>query len=1018
MYSLLYSVRLTAPLTCNVPSMLTSLFIDTSPPTVNLLLTAASPVTSISTLGEELSALPTANLLLYNKADFPSLELADKSNTLSFSLKDKAPTIFCCDGLKKFNVLVPIVVDVTFIDEKRLVGVPREYTLSTSGIIEPLTVVSPPIFIVPSTTAAPDTSKLSVIAVFPDISKLPPIVALEATSRPTPALLLNVNVSAISAVLLRSNGPDIVVAPATSRVPPNTEEAPVATLKIPPNWWALFPILNFFPAATYAFSFKFVSPATVNEPPNWATLLVPVINFLLSAIFTFSLNVASPVTPSVPPTVAAPVIDTSDWRSALPWTVIAPLLLIPVPVILSNPATVVFPVGASTENLPELTFKLPPKVDAPATSIVLAIVVAPVTSSVPPNLEEAPVATLNEPPNWWAAFPILNFFPAATYAFSFKFVSPATVNEPPNWATLLVPVINFLLSAIFTFSLNVASPVTSNVLAIVEAPVTSNVPPNVEAPATSNVPPISVLPLLPKTENLSLSPHISWDALHTYPFAKIFPLLCVIAILLVPPDFIKKLSLIIVSPSTVNAAPNVEAPVTSNVPAIAVSPSEPFTVNVSDVPLFTVMSPLVPLTTNLESGPATNWLSLHRYPLFFKFPFAFVIAILLVPPDFKNKLWLIIVSPSTVNEPPNVDAPVTSNVFSNVAAPVTFTVLSNTVAPLTSNVLASAAAPLTSNVLAKAAAPVTFTVLSNTVAPLTSNVLESAASPVINAEPDTSNSCWGELLSDLPTDNFELYNKALSPTCPLADKSKTFFVVLNERLPTTLPAAALKKFNVSVPITVSFTCNSLKRLLAEPREIVLSVSGNIEVLKTTPLASFKNNLLFKDTSPATTNPLLKDTSSTTDNVEPKDTGPFNDNLPPTYKPLLKDASLSTDKPLFNETSSVTTKPAFNEASPFTINPWSTWISPPTINVSFNEISPDKTVSSRKILPPTVITPPTLRFSEISTLPLIFNVSLSTGSIVMFAELSSYVNTMVEGSGEVPVITHSPIPANERLMTSV
>ena len=70
MYSLLYSVRLTAPLTCNVPSMLTSLFIDTSPPTVNLLLTAASPVTSISTLGEELSALPTANLLLYNKADF------------------------------------------------------------------------------------------------------------------------------------------------------------------------------------------------------------------------------------------------------------------------------------------------------------------------------------------------------------------------------------------------------------------------------------------------------------------------------------------------------------------------------------------------------------------------------------------------------------------------------------------------------------------------------------------------------------------------------------------------------------------------------------------------------------------------------------------------------------------------------------------------------------------------------------------------------------------------------------
>ena len=99
-YSLLYSVRLTAPLTFNVPSMLTSLFIDTSPPTVNLLLTAASPVTSISTLGEELSRspspliLPTDSLLLYNKADCPNFPLADKSNTLLSSLKDKAPTIF------------------------------------------------------------------------------------------------------------------------------------------------------------------------------------------------------------------------------------------------------------------------------------------------------------------------------------------------------------------------------------------------------------------------------------------------------------------------------------------------------------------------------------------------------------------------------------------------------------------------------------------------------------------------------------------------------------------------------------------------------------------------------------------------------------------------------------------------------------------------------------------------------------------------------------------------------------
>ena len=216
--------------------MLTSLFIDTSPPTVNLLLTAASPVTSISTLGEELSALPTANLLLYNKADFPSLELADKSNTLSFSLKDKAPTIFCCDGLKKFNVLVPIVVDVTNIFLKRLLPAPRSYASSVSGIIEPPTVVTPPIVIVPSTTAAPDTSNVPAIAVLPLsafttnlsvlIFKSPPILASEATSRPTPAALLNVNVSAISAVLLASSAPVNVVAPVTPSVPPRVA-APV-----------------------------------------------------------------------------------------------------------------------------------------------------------------------------------------------------------------------------------------------------------------------------------------------------------------------------------------------------------------------------------------------------------------------------------------------------------------------------------------------------------------------------------------------------------------------------------------------------------------------------------------------------------------------------------------------------------------------------------------------------------------------------------------------------------------------
>ena len=112
----------------------------------------------------------------------------------------------------------------------------------------------------------------------------------------------------------------------------------------------------------------------------------------------------------------------------------------------------------------------------------------------------------------------------------------------------------------------------------------------------------------------------------------------------------------------------------------------------------------------------------------------------------------------------------------------------------------------------------------------------------------------------------------------------------------------------------------MKRLSAEPREIVLSVSGNIEVLKITPLASFMNNLLFKDTSPATDNPLLKETSSTTDNVELKATGPFNERSPPTDNPLLKETSSIATSVLFNTVAPLTSNPAFIEASPATINP--------------------------------------------------------------------------------------------------
>ena len=158
----------------------------------------------------------------------------------------------------------------------------------------------------------------------------------------------------------------------------------------------------------------------------------------------------------------------------MPWTVIAPLLLIPVPVILSNPATVVFPFVASTVNLPELTFKLPPKVDAPVTPSVPPIVVAP--------------------------FPTVNAFPAAIVTSSFNVVVPVTVKVVSNDAassTLNVPLIV------------VATPVAP--ISTPPAPSSVNAPEDVvklEAPAASIlIPPAAsmVIPPVPASKSKAVA---------------------------------------------------------------------------------------------------------------------------------------------------------------------------------------------------------------------------------------------------------------------------------------------------------------------------------------------------------------------------------------------------------------------------------------------------------------------------------------------------------------------------------
>ena len=76
--------------------------------------------------------------------------------------------------------------------------------------------------------------------------------------------------------------------------------------------------------------------------------------------------------------------------------------------------------------------------------------------------------------------------------------------------------------------------------------------------------------------------------------------------------------LIFVSPVTSKVELNVEAAVTSSVPAIAVLPVAAVTTNLS-VLIFVSpkirVSPVVPKTVNLSVSPTISWLSVITYPL-------------------------------------------------------------------------------------------------------------------------------------------------------------------------------------------------------------------------------------------------------------------------------------------------------------------------------------------------------------------------------------------------------------------
>ena len=470
------------------------------------------------------------------------------------------------------------------------------------------------------------------------------------------------------------------------------------TLKLPSIVTSLSKIASF---PTYNLSFNDKSVLNIALP---STFNVPAIAVLPLAAVTTNLSVlifVSPkiwVSPVVPKTVNLSESPTINWESVhkypvflkLPFVCVIETLLVPpdfinkLSLIIVSPSTVNEP---PNEEAPVPTVK----VFASATLTLSFNVVAP--------------STVNEPPNEEAPFPTVNVFASATLTLSFNVVAPSTVNEPPNEEAPF-PTVKVFPAAILTLSFNVVAPVTVNVpptLALsdnVVTPVTPKVPPTVAlsdivvAPVTANVPAIDVFPVAPAT--VKLVPFTARSLVtDNVPPTLVFPEAATTSNLFVSTVKFPPTPKV---PPTVAASDKVVTPVTPNVPAIEVLPLAAVTTNLSVLifvspPIF--VSPVVPKTLNLSVSPIINWESLHKYPVFLKFPFVCVIETLLVPPDFTNKLLLIIVSPSTVNEPPNVEAPVTSNVLDNVVAPVADNVPSVLISPDVAAIIALLVAPLT-----------------------------------------------------------------------------------------------------------------------------------------------------------------------------------------------------------------------------------------------------------------------------------------------------------------------------------
>ena len=311
-------------------------------------------------------------------------------------------------------------------------------------------------------------------------AKLPPTAASETTDRPFPVTLLSVNVSAISAVVFKSNAPDIVVTPEIFTVP--NVLVPV-TPNVPPT--NVFPVLSATTKLLFSVDnppFTTKSPPTVDDPD---TSNIP-------PTFTLLPNTASPKTPNVPAIEVFPVV------SAI--TNLSPSLVKPLDKA-NAPDTFTFSKFVVPLTVAPVNVVTPDTSNVP-TKVVLLCCVAPVVEILPSiftfvnvetpdtsNVVDTFVAansdtpdTVNESTCVWAKSDIPETVSDAI-SVTAKFDFPDTWTVLFNETSPAIFILPFALK-----SDTVVFPTTVNVSLSVDEPATVNVLLRDDAPSTLRTP--------------------------------------------------------------------------------------------------------------------------------------------------------------------------------------------------------------------------------------------------------------------------------------------------------------------------------------------------------------------------------------------------------------------------------------------------------------------------------------------------------------------------------------------------